>query len=149
MLCLIVKHLLLPDSYGPFDRAVEVLVLAAITFEIVRSLLRQRKKKRRLAALHALIAKGKKVVANAPQGFGNSTDQSIAAWRTVYAAWEEEANGFLLKTCWPHASALFTEQDANPPAYMAIAIPIQREYAHLVSGLEILKGIMENPEGYF
>jgi hypothetical protein len=149
MLCLIVKHWLLPDSYGPFDRVVEVLVFAAIAFEIVRSLLQGRRKKRRLAALYMLISKGKKIRAVAPMGYGNSNEKSIAEWRGTHAAWVTETNTFLLKYCWPHTSALFMEQDANPPAYPAIAVPVQREYAHLASGLEKLKGIMENPDGYF
>lgn len=148
MLCLIVKHWLLPDSYGPFDRGVEILVLAAITFEIARSLWRGRKKKRRLAALYMLIAKGKKIQADAP-GYANSNKNSIAAWRKIYAAWVAETNAFLLKSFWPHASALFMEHDPNPPGYLNAAPPIQCEYAHLVSGLGRLSGIMEIPDGYF
>src|SRR5438876_697870 len=109
MLCLIAKHLL-SDSYGLFDRFLEIGVFLLIAYEVGVGIVRHRrttKRKneldRKVATLSRFMGEGQKIQREVPQQYD---PVPIEEWTNAVNTWSRDTHGFLEK-CSPRAAASF------------------------------------------
>jgi hypothetical protein len=156
-MCNTIRHMF--EGVRPFDwlmLIVEVLVLGLIAFEIVREEWRHRAERKqqriigeRSESLRQLLSKGQELQRNAPASGESTTDiaQDIAQWSRLIDTWHQEV-ATLLASYSSRAAMAFNHGVPKGSTYMGIAVAANRRFGFLLSRLENLQGILENPQIY-
>lgn len=162
---LLLKHWLFGE-YGPFDRCVELAVLAAILYEIVAEAIRRRAEAKhqrfvdqRAIALTQRLTKGERLHQTVP----NTTSTNAQAADSLNAPWIEQVNKWITDTNMllsssRKASAEFmaladagpvNEYVGNPPHGFYLRKDAAQWYYNLAIHLENLRRIINTPRTYF
>lgn len=163
---LLLRHWLFGE-YGPFDRLVELAVLAAILYEIIAEVVRRRaeaKHKRfinqQILGLTQRLTKGERIhggVPNTTASNEQSAGRANEAWIAEVRTWITETNVLLFSHS-PRASTEFMSvADAghvnlyvgNPPHGYYLRREAIEWYRNLAIHLENLRRIVNTPEAYF
>jgi hypothetical protein len=162
MVCLIVKHLFF-NSYGPFDRGLEIGVFLLIAYEVYDTHRARREKRKRqahlnemFAALSGFMGKGQQLQQSVPHPQVDA--KRIPSWEASVRAWSAETTAFL--DCHsPRASASFSliVQAGNADSIVhlkdgnsfAVGGQFGECYRILLVQLDNLRQIMGKAEVYF
>ena len=156
MLVLIAKHLL-ADSYGPWDRLLEIGVFLFIAYEVIVGTVRHRRTTRRqgklkqiVTSLSQLMNTGRKLQRSVPD---TAKEESgvLSLWMTNTNTWGDKVNEFLA-ACSPQASEGFLLVHDSSSAdslvftpsgdFFYLASPIREHYQRLLTQLNNLRHII-------
>ena len=147
----IAKHLF-SDSYGAFDRFLEIGVFLLIAYEVGVGIWRGYREhqrtvtiEERVAKLRFALAQGQKILSQSPRGAQTNVD----LWAKEAAEWIG-ATCALLVSYSPQAETAFAQEvDAGQILNYPYYTRCPNEHHALLTRLNNLKGIIEKPEIYF
>jgi hypothetical protein len=134
-------------EYGPFDRIIELSVLALIAFEVVIvPIYRKRVVGRKSKAILAFLAAGESLQDVIPGG--NASNDEVNIWINKVEKWVLDVRSFLQKNA-KQALVVFNRH-ALGPRYSLRVPPLANDWAHeLNARMAVLQSIMEKPDVYF
>jgi hypothetical protein len=159
MLGVIAKHLL-SHEYGPWDRLIELGVFALILYEVIASIVRHRREKKRKARLafivfklHRLMEEGRQIRDSAVADQG-----AQVAWMQATTCWSDKTAVFLAKYL-PTSLTAFHLVHNQPISLRSVRTKDGGQFnigGVLLEGYEThsgklanLRGIIEKVEAYF
>jgi hypothetical protein len=163
MLYLIAKHLL-SDSYGPWDRVLELGVFLFIAYEVIVNIVRHRRETHRKKKLKQIVTSLSRFMDEGRGLQGSVPDPAeeelevLQSWMLDTGAWGNKVSEFLAVHS-QHASAAFLLVHNSSSAdsvvftqsghFFSLASPVREHYQRLLTQLNNLRHITEKPEVYF
>lgn len=163
VLCLVAKHLL-GDSYGPWDRLLELGVFLFVGYEVIIGVVRHRRATRRQKELRQIVTslsqfmdEGLGLQRSVPDTAKEQT-RVLELWMTNTKAWGDKANAFLAARSRQASAAFLLVHDSSSAdsivftlagEFFYVASPVREHYQRLLTQLNSLRQIIEKPEVYF
>lgn len=164
MLTLIAKHLL-SDSYGPWDRGLELGVFLLIAWEVIVNIVRHRGATGRqrevatiLTSLCQFMDEGLGLQRSVPDTAKEEWGV-LETWMKNTNAWGGKASKFLAAHSRQASAAFLLVHDSSSadsvvftPSgddFFYVASPIREHYQRLLTQLNNMRQIIEKPEAYF
>ena len=164
MLYLIAKHLL-SDSYGPWDRLLELGVFLFIAYEVIVGIVRHRRATRRQKELKQIVTSLSQFM---DDGLGlqrsvpdTAKEESgvLLSWMMNTNVWGDKASDFLAAHSRQASAAFLLVHDSSSAdsvvftlsgdEFFYLASPIREHYQRLLTQLNNMRQIIEKPEVYF
>jgi hypothetical protein len=163
MLYLIAKHLL-SDSYGLWDRFLELGVFLFIAYEVIVNIVRHRREKRRQKELKQIVVSLSQFM-DEGVGLQRSVPDTakeevgvLQSWMTNTKAWGDKVSECLATHSLRASAAFLLVHDLSLSDSVVFApsgelfyllSPLREHYQRLLTQLNNLRQILEKPEVYF